>query len=139
MFLLILVATSVSFEDMVQTDVSIPTSVGTQPASMVTMKSAKAEKVTAVGTAEKVATVKSVVASVAVEKTAKRIVAKQAERNALSKVKGIERIRRSSTVGSWKIKEGRRSRRDEAPGVSRAWTRSQARGLRRRSGRGTKT
>ena len=49
------------------------------------MKSAKAEKVTTVKTAEKVATVKSAAVEKATAKTAKTIVAMQAERNALSK------------------------------------------------------
>ena len=56
---------------------------------MATMKSAKAEKATAVNAAEKMATIKSVVGTVAHEKatakTSKTIVSKCAERNALSK------------------------------------------------------
>ena len=77
------------------------------------MKSAKAEKVTAVKTAEVVATVKSSVESVAVEKvtakTAKTIVAKQAERNALSK--GIRP--RGSVGAAWQARAEEVRRREE--------------------------
>ena len=77
--------------------------------SMATMKSAKAEKLTAVKTAEEVATVKSLVESVAVEATAKTIVAKQAERRALSK--GIRP--RGSVGAAWHARAEEVRRREE--------------------------
>ena len=80
--------------------------------SMATMKSAKAENVTAVKTAKKVGGYCQVCCeSVAVEKTtvktAKTIVAKQAERNALSK--GIRPRGSVDAVGAGLAGTGRRS------------------------------